>query len=118
MVRMRDLVKTVDLKAGIFLENPETASKHQSDSHGGRDSLQLWNILSKALKDEQSQPLAKKIKDFYESKSFNLDEFNASLKKDEAELKLTVKSGWQDLTLEQKVNVGLLCYDKKLISVD
>ncbi|KAH6851071.1 hypothetical protein B0I37DRAFT_414420 [Chaetomium sp. MPI-CAGE-AT-0009] len=117
MVRMRDLVKTVDLKAGIFLENPESASKRESESKGGRDSQQVWNILSNALKNDQN-PLARKIKEFYESKSFSLEEFNASLPLDGAELKLTDKSSWPALSPEQKVYVGLLCYDKKLISID
>ncbi|KAH6615979.1 hypothetical protein B0J18DRAFT_493787 [Chaetomium sp. MPI-SDFR-AT-0129] len=118
MVRMRDLVKTVNLRAGLFLENPESAWKHESEHHGGEDDQQVWNILSKTLKADQPHPIASKIKEFYESKSFSLDEFNASLGQDGAELKLTEKSSWPALDLEQKVYVGLLGYHKKLISID
>ncbi|KAH7007637.1 hypothetical protein EDB80DRAFT_578125, partial [Ilyonectria destructans] len=116
MVRMTHLVKTIHLKAGKFLENPETASKEESSSDG--DTKQVWSLLTTALKDSQRNPVADKIKEFYESKSFSLDEFNTLLKQDEGDLRLSQKINWTQLDLEQKVYVGLLCYNKKLISFD
>ncbi|KAL6416202.1 hypothetical protein AUP68_00416 [Ilyonectria robusta] len=116
VVRMTDLVKSIHLKAGKFLENPETASKAEINTDG--DTKQVWSLLTTALKDPQRNPVADKIKEFYESKSFSLDEFNALLQQDEAELKLSQKINWPQLDLEQKLYVGLLCYNKKLISLD
>ncbi|KAH6974497.1 hypothetical protein BKA56DRAFT_659180 [Ilyonectria sp. MPI-CAGE-AT-0026] len=116
VVRMTDLVKSVHLKAGKFLENPETASKAEINTD--EDTKQVWSLLTTALKDPQRNPVADKIKQFYESKSFSLDEFNALLQQDEAELKLSQKINWPQLDLEQKLYVGLLCYNKKLISLD
>lgn len=113
---MTDLVKSIHLKAGKFLENPETASKAEINTDG--DTKQVWSLLTTALKDPQRNPVADKIKEFYESKSFSLDEFNALLQQDEAELKLSQKINWPQLDLEQKLYVGLLCYNKKLISLD
>lgn len=113
---MTDLVKTIHLKAGNFLENPETASKAESSSDG--NTQKVWGLLTTALKDSQKNPVADKIKASYESKSFSLDEFNALLKQDEGDLRLSQKISWPTLDLEQKLYVGLLCYNKKLISLD
>lgn len=113
---MTHLVKSIHLKAGKFLENPETASKEESSSDG--DTKQVWSLLTTALKDSQRNPVADKIKEFYESKSFSLDEFNALLKQDEGDLRLSQNINWTQLDLEQKLYVGLLCYNKKLISLD
>ncbi|KAH7140033.1 hypothetical protein B0J13DRAFT_639301 [Dactylonectria estremocensis] len=112
MVKMIDLVKSIHLKAGNFLENPETASKKASTT----DSV--WGLLSTALKDPQKYPVADKIKEFYESNGFSLDEFNASLDQDGEDLRLNEKVSWPKLDGEQKVYVGLLCYNKKLILQD
>ncbi|GJN78643.1 hypothetical protein PLIIFM63780_002152 [Purpureocillium lilacinum] len=117
MVKMIDLVKDIHLKAGKYLENPETASKRESTS-GGDDIHHVWDLLTTALRDPQKHPVAKKIKEFYEGQTFRLDEFNASLGQDGGELRLSEKISWPRLDLEQKLYVGLLCYKKKLISLD
>ncbi|KAI2467792.1 hypothetical protein F4781DRAFT_297493 [Annulohypoxylon bovei var. microspora] len=116
IVKMIDLVKTIHPKAGSFLENPETASKRESSPDGGIENV--WALLNTALKNPRKHPAADKIKELFESKSFSLDEFNASLKQDEGELTLRKGISWPNLSLEQQIHVGLLCYNKNLISLD
>ncbi|KAI8625822.1 hypothetical protein F5Y19DRAFT_448905 [Xylariaceae sp. FL1651] len=113
MVRMIDLVKSVHPKSGAFLENPESASKRESDPEGARK--QTWALLNTALKDTGRNPTADKVKAFYESSDFKLDEFNKSLEEDEKELALAEKTSWPKLSLEQKVLIGMFGYEKGFI---
>jgi hypothetical protein len=116
MVKMIDLVKTINLKAGSFLENPVTASKRESSS--GMNDDKVWALISTALKEPQNHPVAAQIKGIYESKGFSLEDFNASLKQDETDFRLSERTSWPDLKTEQKVLIGMLCYNKKLLSLD
>lgn len=101
---MVDLVQTVDVTAGQHLVNP----KSTKDGKGG-----ITKALSKILAKPQS-PAAEKIKDFYDSDKFIVDEYNKSLPQDGEGLKLTKKKAWGDLEFEQQTYVGLMAYERNL----
>ncbi|KAI0407389.1 hypothetical protein F4802DRAFT_611861 [Xylaria palmicola] len=114
MVKMIDLVKAVNMTAGDFLEHPETASK---DPPGPEDVKRAWNLLSKALKDPEKYPVVDQVKQFYEGDKFSIEEFNASLAQDEKELALKERTSWPKLSLEQQVDIGVLAYKKRIITL-
>ncbi|KAI9896170.1 hypothetical protein N3K66_008342 [Trichothecium roseum] len=113
MVSMLSLVKSVNAEAGKFLENPESSSK----DHGDEDK-RVWGLLNVILKDTNPNPVADKVKAFYEGDGFKVEEYNASLGTDGQELKLDEKVGWSTLDLEQKLYVGMLGYKKKQYTLE
>lgn len=62
-------------------------------------------------------PLADEVKKAYESDRFKLDDYNAALSKDAKELRMAEKKTWPELNMEQKFTIGLVYYDKHLISL-
>ncbi|KAI0097177.1 hypothetical protein GGR51DRAFT_578465 [Nemania sp. FL0031] len=111
IVNMTAFVKSVDVRAGRFLENPETASKGGEDLDGT-----IWSALTEILKNP-GHPMALKIRQFYESKSFSIDEYNETLDDDAQALKLTGKISWGALDLEQKMYIGVLANKNKVIQI-
>lgn len=115
---MIKLVRSIHPAAGAFLVSPMAASSRDwsADDHLRRK----WHTLVDALKDLAAEsPLAYQIKKAYEDKTFKLGDYNASLSKDATKkLAMTEKKSWPDLSMEQKLSIGLVCYDKGFITLE
>ncbi|KAK6539955.1 hypothetical protein TWF694_008789 [Orbilia ellipsospora] len=112
IVRMMDFVKIIHPQSGKFLESPVTAWKTLQDP--GKIDMEIWGLLSPILKRDSGQD-RDTIKSFYESQDFDIKEFNNSLGEEGEVLKLTSKTSWVELDLEQKIYIGLMCHQKGLI---
>ncbi|PYH88456.1 hypothetical protein BO71DRAFT_467923 [Aspergillus ellipticus CBS 707.79] len=109
VVTMHGLIKRINTGVADHLESP-------IPDDGSKD--RVFNIVRVILETSPPTGTAIKLKPFYESSSFKLEEYNKLLDEDEDEDPMRAKKPWSSLAIEVKCNVGLLALRKKIITID
>ncbi|OJJ84611.1 uncharacterized protein ASPGLDRAFT_35101 [Aspergillus glaucus CBS 516.65] len=107
VVTMQSLIKRINLGIADHLESPV-------EDNGSKE--RILDILRNILETSPPTSTATKIRNFYESDKFKVEEYNKLLDKDENPM--DTKGSWNSLEIEEKCNVGLLALQKKIITID